>query len=313
MNSTKNLNLKKPESTDFYNIDEFNGNMDIVDEEITKLNEKIVNHNLLINSNFANPVNQRGKNKYNVDEDTVYTIDRWEASGCDVSVEDGFVRIHPNTGALTTGLFRQHISIPIAELKGKSLAISYETADETCAYIVQLPSTISASYKSKEYSFGVGNKSYLSYHSAGCISLVFYIAAQLNLKWAKVEIGNKATPYVAKMFDEEFLLCQRYFQKRNVKDAKLVRVGTDYLRFVFSIFPRMRITPTEASGFSNVDTLYNNSSTSLNFQFNAPNYDEGMMEITAVNYDESGNRIAHGWTISDCPSLNGEVYLDAEI
>lgn len=35
---TENFNLKKPSNEDFYNIEDFNGNADIIDEELTKLN-----------------------------------------------------------------------------------------------------------------------------------------------------------------------------------------------------------------------------------------------------------------------------------
>ncbi len=34
--TTTNLGLTKPESTDFYNIEDMNGNSDILDEEVSK-------------------------------------------------------------------------------------------------------------------------------------------------------------------------------------------------------------------------------------------------------------------------------------
>lgn len=37
MKTTKNLGLKKPEATDFYNVEDFNENMDTIDEEMQKL------------------------------------------------------------------------------------------------------------------------------------------------------------------------------------------------------------------------------------------------------------------------------------
>ena len=38
MKKTENLGLNKPEITDFYNVGDFNENMDIIDEEIKKVN-----------------------------------------------------------------------------------------------------------------------------------------------------------------------------------------------------------------------------------------------------------------------------------
>lgn len=39
---TQNLKLTKPNKTDFYNVDDFNGNMDIIDEEIQNLKPKVI-------------------------------------------------------------------------------------------------------------------------------------------------------------------------------------------------------------------------------------------------------------------------------
>ena len=33
---TSNYNLKKPEQNDFYNVEDFNGNMDIIDQRLSK-------------------------------------------------------------------------------------------------------------------------------------------------------------------------------------------------------------------------------------------------------------------------------------
>lgn len=38
---TNNLNLKKPESDDFYNVEDFNDNFDILDEEISSKADKM--------------------------------------------------------------------------------------------------------------------------------------------------------------------------------------------------------------------------------------------------------------------------------
>lgn len=48
-------------------------------------------HNLLDNSDFSNPVNQRGKTSYGSGE---YTIDRWKNQiGTNIAIMDGFIRI----------------------------------------------------------------------------------------------------------------------------------------------------------------------------------------------------------------------------
>ena len=53
-------------------------------------------HNLLDNSDFRNPVNQRGKNTYS-DAGNEYTIDRWKTQyGTNMSIENGYINIFGN-------------------------------------------------------------------------------------------------------------------------------------------------------------------------------------------------------------------------
>lgn len=44
MEYTQNYNLNKPEQDDFYNVEDFNENADIVDEELKELNDKVDSH-----------------------------------------------------------------------------------------------------------------------------------------------------------------------------------------------------------------------------------------------------------------------------
>ena len=40
MDYTKNYNLKKPSNEDFYNVEDFNSNVETVDNELKKVNDK---------------------------------------------------------------------------------------------------------------------------------------------------------------------------------------------------------------------------------------------------------------------------------
>ncbi|NYV67288.1 hypothetical protein HYI36_18615 [Bacillus sp. Gen3] len=42
--NTTNYNLKKPAQEDFYNIDDHNGNMDIIDNQMKKTEDVLVGH-----------------------------------------------------------------------------------------------------------------------------------------------------------------------------------------------------------------------------------------------------------------------------
>lgn len=77
--------------------------------------------NLLVNSNFANPVNQRGENLY---KGKVYTIDRWNMSAATwmASIEDGCIKLSDNdaNASNSTTMFRQYITVD-PRLRGKTV------------------------------------------------------------------------------------------------------------------------------------------------------------------------------------------------
>lgn len=76
--------------------------------------------NLLDNSDFRNPINQRDKTLYT---GTGYGIDRWKCSSANwnVSVEDGHIRFYSDNLA-TTGMLTQNIPITSA-MRGKTVTM----------------------------------------------------------------------------------------------------------------------------------------------------------------------------------------------
>ncbi len=71
--NTTNYKLIKPNEEDYYNIEDFNNNSDILDSELKKVSDRaevleknLYNPNLLINSNFrvSELINQRGESLY---------------------------------------------------------------------------------------------------------------------------------------------------------------------------------------------------------------------------------------------------------
>ena len=80
--------------------------------------------NLLDNSDFTNPVNQRGQTSYS---GPGYTIDRWEnnSAACKLTVEDGYIHMQNNSGSTSTAtqFIRQKIENPSA-LIGKTITIA---------------------------------------------------------------------------------------------------------------------------------------------------------------------------------------------
>ena len=61
----------------------------------------ISNPNLLINGDFRNPVNQRGKLTYTTtNAQIIYTIDRWRTKGLTVVVNNGSITLKNNTSTV---------------------------------------------------------------------------------------------------------------------------------------------------------------------------------------------------------------------
>ncbi len=48
MGETTNFNLKKPSSEDYYNVQDFNDNMDVLDEEVKKAIDKDIFNQLTV-------------------------------------------------------------------------------------------------------------------------------------------------------------------------------------------------------------------------------------------------------------------------
>lgn len=104
---TTNYGLTKPLPEEFYDIGVQNDNMDIIDAELKKqadytnigLKQRDRVVNLLDNSWFVNPINQRGQTSY-VGANT-YTIDRWYIGGSNnkVTVGNGCVKSETTVGS----------------------------------------------------------------------------------------------------------------------------------------------------------------------------------------------------------------------
>ena len=101
----------------------------IVADDSTKLGGKAPEYylqprNLLDNSDFRNPVNQRGATSYT---GAGYTIDRWEnnSAACKLTVENGCIHMQNNSDSTSTAtqFIRQKIENPSA-LIGKTITIA---------------------------------------------------------------------------------------------------------------------------------------------------------------------------------------------
>lgn len=266
-----------------------------------------VNNNLLINSNFANPVNQRGFTSKAIGASACYSIDRWNvAANISMNVDDGHI-------ALTRGTATSNISLTQTVedvLLGKTVTFSAKLydSDTILTTTVLVPKNYSTSSDVEIADSGVIDNARLMIYqrrSDGRVRVQISLNSNSTIKveWAKLELGNHATPYVPRRYVEEFLVCQRYYQKIYVRDS--VIYGMDSYRvFATKDFELpMRVTPT--CDVSNCIVQVNGQ----------PQTD---FAISTNGVDVCGSRLvckkdAHGLSATSFVSLTGYILADAEI
>ena len=179
--------------------------------------------NLLDNSDFRNPVNQRGQTGY---FGVVYTIDRWSLwsanSNASLSTDGNIVAINPNGDdevALTQRFAKGYLS------EEKTYTFAYLDTQGTI-HIDNNP----VKYVVEAYDYVEIKRD-----------------AWTGVVWAALYEGSYTVdtlpPYVPKGYAVELAECQRYFRK----GMQAVTIGNQYNNSgsLFSLsVPRMRIKPT---------------------------------------------------------------------
>ncbi len=216
-------------------------------KELEDMRERMSNPNLLINSNFKNPINQRGKSIY--DSLDQYTIDRWYKQNGTVFVRNGYIELY-RTGHENS--FCQFVELDEVE---QTFTFSVCTAENkiysNTQYIKDVDNTYSYT-EVEEY------KIRMSYDSSRkLLKTEIYCdgsndSAILKLKWAKLEYGEIATRYVSPNLVENLLKCQRYYYRinRGTYDSIIylgIAISTTNKRFFYltlALPVEMRVDPT---------------------------------------------------------------------
>ena len=178
--------------------------------------------NLLDNSDFRNPVNQRGATNYT--GQWVYSIDRWVFSGIDASltINDEYVNLPPNTKLI------QPININKVNIVGGNYTFTLIIAGWTEALITSgsIKETDGTHFELTLYGmhlriYSVADSNYIY---AEIENKTEYIA---SIKWAALYEGSYTAdnlpPYVPKGYAAELAECQRYFCKLDMGNYLLFR------------------------------------------------------------------------------------------
>lgn len=154
------------------------------------------NTNLLHNSNFTNPVNQRNGSSYtyNSSNGSKYSIDRWLLTG-------GSIAISGNAGiTLTSATLTQYLD-GYSVLLGETLTFSAKIDGEVMSVTgVLSESVVSSGALSFHYD---AEKGYV------CVS----ITGSGVVSWAKLEVGVAGSAYIPKSYIEEFNQCKYYYYR----------------------------------------------------------------------------------------------------
>lgn len=180
----------------------------------------ISNPNLLINSDFRNPINQRGKTIYEGQTTKIYTVDKWclNTSSVDrmVKILDGYLNFINNSS--TFGYFIQHFE--------NKLPKDYYTITVNVKAIsgsVWVGNVLGKSSQSVEWgnvksfklSSGINTFTFF-----GELMGLYFLAdpsSAVDLYWVKLEQGVVSTSFVPRLYADELALCRRYSAMFNLK------------------------------------------------------------------------------------------------
>lgn len=216
---------------------------DIQDEIIqnAELIKKAAPRNLLDNSDFTNPVNQRGLVAYT---GSAYTIDRWRfwADEASLTVGDGYIQKNNNR------LFQYLESGRIDQNKVYTAALCVDGTTQV----------YSGSFAD---GFGSWNDGVWCYFDDETPTFRIEGNIEGEITWTALYEGEYTTEtlptYVPKGYAVELAECQRYYRR----EKTVCTIGSQYTTgSVFSVvFPKMRINATvnlisaSSQGWSNVN------------------------------------------------------------
>ena len=263
--------------------------------------------NLLDNSDFRNPVNQRGQTSYN---SAGYTIDRWtKESNTILTIADDCINIDNSANSAEEVLLQKVDSDTAAKLIGKTVTIAICTSDGTVyaksgvvAYDVPV-----ALIEHNGFTFQLQFfRTATSYQVA---RLIIWAGANISVKWVALYEGSYTAetlpPYVPKGYAAELAECQRYYLPvSEYWNMGVILTGTGYICLNIPTNIKMRISPK---------TIMSNP------RMYHPAYDWVDLTYRTLEWHAPFYRIIFDWpssiqaSISDIVLINGVTGLSADL
>lgn len=265
------------------------------------------NHNLLDNSYFINPVNQRGKSAYT---GAGYTIDRWRQSNAytTTTVGAGFVRFAASGGIAYP---RQYVQFyPGMYGKTYTAAVCTSNGAITVASALITEDAVDTETTLASATIASGVTLRITKASDGRISVRLDISDgnSVSLRWAALYEGaytkDNLPPYEYKGCSVELLECERYcFAVSQYALYHHATINTNSITFTIPIPIRMRLKPSYESGTWLVCNA--NGVVQSGFAFSVEVLGNGFLRITAT-------KTAHGLS-SAALRADTDIVLSADL
>lgn len=215
---------------------------------------QLSNPNLLINGDFQ--VWQRGTSFTGMTSGVKYNADRWYTHSADTSFNISKTTKGLSIKKTNTTSYWSHICQCLEtdlanKLCGKYLTLSVKVVGggagvSACIYL-GVPSGNSGMV-SCNLTTGINTVTYKVPDTIGSsigVALNFsscVVNTSLEVEWVKLEIGDKATPFIPRLFAEELAICKRYYEK-NLGFLSIIATS-DYFTNGIKFEVTKRATPT---------------------------------------------------------------------
>lgn len=262
------------------------------------LGNKFSNPNLLINPDFK--INQRAKSTYS-STGAGCTVDRWVGTNVKTVVNsDGTVSVSSLSG---TGYYTQHEE-----------NISYGKHTYSI-YVQAITGTVKAFYKSKDskdVELGALKQGLNTFTSVDDGFKTFFLSiaggSSVTLKYVKVEQGTVATSFIAPNQAEEYLKCERFYQRVSL-DLDPISLTNNQGFAPLNLETALRSTPTVSYRTNKIAV----KKTYIDMTVEMLQFSKAWMSgsnVLAFQFTTSNNRIS--LIINNGQGI-GDIALDAEI
>lgn len=207
---------------------------------VNKLVNGAVYPNLLDNSDFTNPVNQRGEWAYYANG---YMIDRWVNNGSAYNVAEHYMASGSHDG---TKYIFQPLEFSKVAKAGDTLTASANINGET----ISVTAEITAAKGASDVVTTLDGKASIGFSWNPADDRMYFRINDLIesgavfLNWAKLEKGSVATPYVPKGYGAELAECQRYFKRVGNRGFRGWATNETNIVCCLTLAPPMRVKPT---------------------------------------------------------------------